>query len=437
MNVLITTQNAHGLVPLASSTVPALSPWFLSHAAAPPDLIVIGLQELSENWDLQLFAPTLRIDELVRLHLPSTLLQRALILYYAACAALYTWLEYLIPKSNLRWMLIRLIWPPLYLKMMSNFILSQWQQELQKAIEHQYPAVPYTCMVKEAYGNLGLFVFHRSDSQWQSLNIKIGSLSVSPWFSNKGALAAEFIFKADDTIQQLTFVNAHLPAHEGQVKARNEAAKHILKQLLVFDDQHSHALNLEQSLFFFGDLNYRLDLSRDEFKRMFAQNQDDLDGYRMLEHDELRKIMKSSLSVYSGLKEAHIQFPPTYKLQQTSHRSDEPFSIEHVDLHAYKWKRRLPAWCDRILYSSISDRIHTDKYRVTERALMSDHDAVQGHFVVQPSKVASPQEGVSFVVKEQYMQQAITQTLFQHLVFVLRLLMLVFLVRFLFQRVPI
>ncbi|KAK2635104.1 hypothetical protein Ddye_029896 [Dipteronia dyeriana] len=88
---------------------------------------------------------------------------------------------------------------------------------------------------------------------------------------------------------------------------------------------------------FLGDFNYRLDgISYDEARDFVSQRCFDW----LKEKDQLRAEMEAG-NVFQGMREAVIRFPPTYK-----------FEKHQAGLAGYDSgeKKRVPAWCDRILY---------------------------------------------------------------------------------------
>ncbi|KAM3360453.1 type II inositol polyphosphate 5-phosphatase 15 isoform X1 [Capsicum galapagoense] len=88
---------------------------------------------------------------------------------------------------------------------------------------------------------------------------------------------------------------------------------------------------------FLGDLNYRLDgISYDEARDFITQRSFDW----LRERDQLHTEMGVG-NVFQGMREAVIRFPPTYK-----------FERHQIGLAGYDSgeKKRIPAWCDRILY---------------------------------------------------------------------------------------
>ncbi|CAK8566759.1 unnamed protein product [Lathyrus sativus] len=86
-----------------------------------------------------------------------------------------------------------------------------------------------------------------------------------------------------------------------------------------------------------GDLNYHLDdISYDEARDFVSQSCFDW----LRERDLLRAEMEAG-NAFQGMREAIITFPPTCKFERYQAGLAEYDSGE---------KKRIPAWCDRILY---------------------------------------------------------------------------------------
>jgi hypothetical protein len=136
-----------------------------------------------------------------------------------------------------------------------------------------------------------------------------------------------------------------------------------------------------------GDLNYRIDLRCDAVVSHIEQS--DL-GY-LLSHDQLLKEMKSNPGFrLRAFKEAPIAFSPTYKYDRNSHEFDT------------SEKRRVPAWCDRILYRSRDEsRVTPLHYRRYEPTI-SDHRPVSAGFEIN---VKSLRKDERAVVKHDVIQE--------------------------------
>nr|CAD1820359.1 unnamed protein product [Ananas comosus var. bracteatus] len=160
--------------------------------------------------------------------------------------------------------------------------------------------------------------------------------------------------------RNICFVNCHFAAHMEAVDRRNEDFEHVFRTM-TFNSlssgllaaagctsvQLNRAANATNNrkpelseadmVVFLGDFNYRLhDVSYEEAMELISRRRFD----RLREKDQLRAEMKAG-RVFQGLREAQIDFPPTYK-----------FERNQAGLSGYDSsdKKRIPAWCDRILY---------------------------------------------------------------------------------------
>ncbi|CBI24750.3 unnamed protein product, partial [Vitis vinifera] len=164
----------------------------------------------------------------------------------------------------------------------------------------------------------------------------------------------------------MCFVNCHLAAHLEAVNRRNADFDHIYRTMVfsrssnllntaaagvttavqMIRGSNVGGLNTEEAkpelsdadmVVFLGDFNYRLhSISYDEARDFVSQRCFDW----LREKDQLRAEMKAG-KVFQGMREALIRFPPTYK-----------FERHQAGLAGYDSgeKKRIPAWCDRILY---------------------------------------------------------------------------------------
>jgi endonuclease/exonuclease/phosphatase family metal-dependent hydrolase len=119
-----------------------------------------------------------------------------------------------------------------------------------------------------------------------------------------------------------------------------------------------------------GDLNYRIDISRDSAIHKVKNN----DLAALLERDQLlmerRKNPGFRLRVFN---EANITFAPTYKYDVGT------------DVYDTSEKKRVPAWCDRVLYRG-RRKIEQTQYRRWE-VKASDHRPVTAAFNVSVKTV--------------------------------------------------
>lgn len=142
----------------------------------------------------------------------------------------------------------------------------------------------------------------------------------------------------------LSFACAHLRAYEGEANytRRNSDALKVLRSL-DFGDGYG-LLKPNSHCFFMGDLNYRTAkkysrksaASRDLFALQDQTLEPQLREIEelVMKYDELSQGRQNG-DVFAGFAEACITFRPTYKYHN------------HTAIYNAK---RLPAWCDRILY---------------------------------------------------------------------------------------
>lgn len=179
---------------------------------------------------------------------------------------------------------------------------------------------------------------------------------------NKGAVGLRL--RVYDRI--FCFVNCHFAAHLEAVGRRNADFDHVYRTMTfsrpsnLFSAGAAGAssavpvlrganamgaqslegvpeLSEADMVIFLGDFNYRLDgVSYDEARDFISQRSFDW----LRERDQLRAEMEAG-NVFQGMREAVITFAPTYK-----------FDKHVAGLSGYDSgeKRRIPAWCDRILY---------------------------------------------------------------------------------------
>ncbi|GMI68440.1 hypothetical protein HRI_000513300 [Hibiscus trionum] len=177
-------------------------------------------------------------------------------------------------------------------------------------------------------------------------SVKVSSVAcgIMGYLGNKGSVSVSM--SIDGT--SFCFIAAHLASGEknGDEGRRNRQVSEIFKRTSfprsANDDDNLHPLTIlgHDRIFWFGDLNYRLDLE-DNLARYLIKKQD---WNALQEFDQLRKEQEGG-GVFEGWREGNIKFAPTYKYSSSNcnrysgglpNRSGE--------------KQRTPAWCDRILW---------------------------------------------------------------------------------------
>ncbi|KAJ9707096.1 hypothetical protein PVL29_002197 [Vitis rotundifolia] len=204
----------------------------------------------------------------------------------------------------------------------------------------------------------------------------INNLKVSPvgvglmgYMGNKGSVSVSMsVFQT-----RICFVCSHLTSghKDGDKQRRNSDVYEILRRTQfssVIDADQPQTIPSHDQIFWFGDLNYRLNMLDAEIRKLVARKK----WGELINSDQLSKELRSG-HVFEGWKEGVIDFPPTYKYEINSDRyvGENPKEGE---------KKRSPAWCDRILW--LGKGIKQLCYKRAE-IRVSDHRPVSSNFMVE------------------------------------------------------
>ncbi|KAJ2994740.1 hypothetical protein HDV02_001352 [Globomyces sp. JEL0801] len=201
-----------------------------------------------------------------------------------------------------------------------------------------------------------------------------------------GAIATRFLI-GDSSF---CFVNCHLAAHQKQVSQRNNDIAQILKDASFpklenagWERGGDGTMILDhENVFWNGDLNYRIDLTRHEAMDCIHSR----DYQKLWQYDQLNNQMLVHSFGLRMFKEGELLFDPTFKYDRNTQRYD---SSE---------KMRIPAYCDRILWRG--NRVELLAYNRLE-CKISDHRPVYGSFIAKVRKIdATRYQKVKKDVKE-------------------------------------
>lgn len=268
-----------------------------------------------------------------------------------------------------------------------------WQDSLARLVRESFPA---SYDLVDTTGLVGLllctFVKGRDGRRFRlgGLSVESVKTGVGGLHGNKGAIMLRM--QADDT--SVAFVNCHLAAHQEKVVERNFDCASIANGAkfetldpwttargawdfaaassgLTVGGGDGSMLMDHETIFWFGDLNYRIDLSRKEVMDAIARR----DWGRLLERDQLAQQRPSSgappapgpPSLLRNFDEAPIDFAPTFKFDAGSDNYD---SSE---------KMRIPAYCDRVLHRG--KQVRQRKYS-SHVVRTSDHRPVSAAYEV-------------------------------------------------------
>ncbi|VVC33733.1 Endonuclease/exonuclease/phosphatase,Inositol polyphosphate-related phosphatase [Cinara cedri] len=224
---------------------------------------------------------------------------------------------------------------------------------------------------------LNVFCKRKHISHLKEMEISETPTGLLGLWGNKGAVS--FSFKIHDTT--ICCINCHFAAHEENLKHRIDDYHTIIKSQ-YFGSSKKTILNHDY-VFWFGDLNFRLDNSSLKSAEEIAYTVNNVESsYKTANiltdiwaQDELNLVMKKSL-VFKEFVEELPMFPPTYRYIIGSCR--------------YDVKRR-PAWTDRILYKAMDSSnkkcaLDILSYKYIESIKLSDHKPVYGESSIQLNK---------------------------------------------------
>ncbi|XP_027334964.1 type I inositol polyphosphate 5-phosphatase 2-like isoform X4 [Abrus precatorius] len=157
---------------------------------------------------------------------------------------------------------------------------------------------------------------------------------------------------------------------DGAEIRRNSDVHEILRRTCfssVFDTDQPQTIPSHDQIFWFGDLNYRINMMDGEVRKLVAQKKWD----ELMNYDQLSNELRGG-HVFDGWKEGLINFPPTYKYEFNS----DKYIGENLKEGE---KKRSPAWCDRILW--LGKGIKQLEYRRAENKL-SDHRPISSIFSI-------------------------------------------------------
>ncbi|EPS37730.1 hypothetical protein H072_8595 [Dactylellina haptotyla CBS 200.50] len=221
---------------------------------------------------------------------------------------------------------------------------------------------------------------------------------------NKGALVTRFFL--DDS--SLCFINCHLAAGQSGTRSRNNDIAEILEanNLTVETDANIRAYSFvgggdgsrildHEICILNGDLNYRIEHSQSHRDSVISTIKSG--GYeKLLERDQLLIERKKNPGFrLRSFNEAPITFAPTYKYDVGT------------DVFDSSEKKRMPSWCDRILYRGLG-RIRQLDYRRHE-VHTSDHRPVSAVFQIRVKTVNKrKREDVMRSVEKRYEEVKMT-----------------------------
>lgn len=250
----------------------------------------------------------------------------------------------------------------------NNYMKKDWEVLLQATL-----GPTHVLYHSSSHGSLHLAIFIRRDLIWFCSvpeDEQISTRAVT-MVRTKGAVAISFYFFGTSFL----FVNCHLTSDDGRLKDRITDYHKITTSLKMpkyaHKDQPSvqgDALSKYDSVFWFGDLNFRIDKGRNTVEDLVTSiiEQEHPNFEFLLEGDELNDCIVKD-QIFHGFLEGRINFKPTYK-----------FDV-NKDVYDTSSKLRIPSYTDRILFKAKKkNSISCHHYDAVMNLRLSDHRPVYG-----------------------------------------------------------
>ncbi|MCI4386123.1 hypothetical protein PGIGA_G00058700 [Pangasianodon gigas] len=158
------------------------------------------------------------------------------------------------------------------------------------------------------------------------------------YWGNKGGVSIHLSFYG----HSLCFLNCHLAAHIHYASERVEEFEHILNSQ-TFEGKNTPSVLDHKLLFWFGDLNFRIE----DHGMHFIRNCINSKNFNLLWSKDQLTMMKKKIPRLQQFEEGPLDFQPTYKFDLSTDKYDSRLQTAWFGLTA---KKRKPAWCDRILW---------------------------------------------------------------------------------------
>lgn len=233
--------------------------------------------------------------------------------------------------------------------------------------------VDYRPVAMQSLWNIKIVVLVRAEHENRITHISTSSVKtgIANTLGNKGAVGISFMFNGTS----FGFVNCHLTSGNEKTARRNQNYLDILRLLSLGDKQlNSFDISLRFThLFWFGDLNYRLDMDVQEILNFISRKEFE----PLLKVDQLN-LEKEKNKIFLRFSEEEISYPPTYRYERGSR--DTYVWHKHKPTGV---RTNVPSWCDRILWKSYPEtHIICNSYGCTDDIMTSDHSPVFASFEV-------------------------------------------------------
>ncbi|NWY56740.1 SHIP2 phosphatase, partial [Chionis minor] len=248
----------------------------------------------------------------------------------------------------------------------------EWVEFLRASLK-TLMAIDYRVVALQCLWSIKIVVLVKPEHERRISHVHTSSVKtgIANTLGNKGAVGVSFLFNGTS----FGFINCHLASGSEKTHRRNQNYSDILRSL-VLGDKRLSAFDLTlrfTHLFWFGDLNYRLDMDVQDILAHVTKKEFEA----LLAVDQLN-LEREKNKVFLRFSEGDISFPPTYRYERGSRDS-------------YMWQKfkptgmriNVPSWCDRILWKSHPEtHVVCNSYGCTDDIVTSDHSPVFATFEV-------------------------------------------------------
>ncbi|XP_067322531.1 phosphatidylinositol 3,4,5-trisphosphate 5-phosphatase 2 isoform X2 [Anolis sagrei] len=270
----------------------------------------------------------------------------------------------------------------------------EWVDAMRSVLK-EFTDLDYRPIAMQSLWNIKIAVLVKPEHENRISHVSTSSVKtgIANTLGNKGAVGVSFMFNGTS----FGFVNCHLTSGNEKTARRNQNYLDILRLLSLGDKQlSSFDISLRFThLFWFGDLNYRLDMDIQEILNYINRKEFE----PLLKVDQLN-LEKEKHKIFLRFNEEEITFPPTYRYERGSRDT-------------YVWHKQkptgvrtnVPSWCDRILWKSYPEtHINSNSYGCTDDIVSSDHSPVFAAFEVGVTSQFVSKKGLSKSSDQAYIE---------------------------------
>lgn len=255
-----------------------------------------------------------------------------------------------------------------------NQVLDGISEHTLGKLRSMFPGVQWELITSSHLGAIATIVIGKQQTKFGKIkDVSHGTCHRGMFYSNlKGGAATCITFEDSGSLrQQLLLINCHLAANEGEW---NRELRIQDQNAIISQFKQQFNMESQSNILLFGDLNFR---NMKVYNVLQTDYNDTTTRQRLLENIDELNILRGKKTIFEGFEESQIGFPPTFK-----------YTVEPLDeVNRYN-EKRVPSWCDRILYTKGNPKTYTSVSRA-KPLQFSDHQPVNLTITVPSS--TSPQ----------------------------------------------